>query len=64
MGQAQGKSDTEVRDGMTAGLGIRAGRWATPAEIANAIVFLASDQASYITGTVLEVDGGISKAVM
>ncbi len=64
MGHAQGKSDTEVRDGMTAGLGIRAGRWATPAEIANAIVFLASDQASYITGTVLEVDGGISKAVM
>jgi NAD(P)-dependent dehydrogenase (short-subunit alcohol dehydrogenase family) len=34
------------------------GRWATPREIAAPIVFLLSDAASYVTGTVLFVDGG------
>jgi 3-oxoacyl-[acyl-carrier protein] reductase len=49
---------------MTAATGIRIGRWADTAEIANAVVFLASDLATYMTGSVLEVDGGISKAVL
>ena len=35
-------------------------RWAEPLDIANAHVFLASDEASYITGQVLFVDGGIT----
>jgi len=34
------------------------GRLAQPAEIANAVLFLASDQASFITGTELFADGG------
>jgi NAD(P)-dependent dehydrogenase (short-subunit alcohol dehydrogenase family) len=34
------------------------GRIGEPAEVANAIVFLASDDASFITGAVLPVDGG------
>lgn len=34
------------------------GRWADSEEIARAILFLASDDASYITGTVVRVDGG------
>lgn len=34
------------------------GRLAEPTDIANAATFLASDEASMITGTALEVDGG------
>ena len=36
------------------------GRFATPEEVAEAIVFIASDKASFITGQVLCVDGGKS----
>jgi NAD(P)-dependent dehydrogenase (short-subunit alcohol dehydrogenase family) len=35
------------------------GRIAVPQEIAAAAAFLASDQASFITGTVLPIDGGL-----
>lgn len=34
------------------------GRWSTPEEVAGAVVYLASQAASYVTGTVLYVDGG------
>ena len=34
------------------------GRFATVADVANATLFLASDRASFLTGNVLEVDGG------
>ena len=36
------------------------GRFATPDEIAAAVTFLASDEAGYITGQVLGVDGGLA----
>jgi 3-oxoacyl-[acyl-carrier protein] reductase len=40
--------------------GIIAGRWGTMREVADAVVFLASDRAAYINGAKLAVDGGYS----
>jgi gluconate 5-dehydrogenase len=36
------------------------GRWGNPTEIAGAVVFLASNAASFITGQTLNVDGGLT----
>ncbi|MBR2774040.1 MAG: 3-oxoacyl-[Selenomonadaceae bacterium] len=38
---------------------IPAGRMGTPEDVANAVAFLVSDEAAYITGQVLSVDGGM-----
>ena len=37
------------------------GRFGTPDEIAKAVVFLASDDSSYVAGTELFVDGGFAQ---
>jgi 3-oxoacyl-[acyl-carrier protein] reductase len=47
----------KVLDGMIAATPL--GRMGQPADIANAYIFLASDEASFITGQTLRVDGGI-----
>jgi NAD(P)-dependent dehydrogenase (short-subunit alcohol dehydrogenase family) len=41
--------------------GVPLGRLGTPDEIAKAVVFLASDDASYVTGTEMFVDGGFAQ---
>ena len=40
---------------------IPAGRFGTPDDIANACVFLASDEASYINGQTLNINGGMGR---
>jgi NAD(P)-dependent dehydrogenase (short-subunit alcohol dehydrogenase family) len=46
-------------DGVTAQVPLK--RFGTPDEVASAVLFLASSQASFITGTELYVDGGIAQ---
>ena len=59
---APGFVETQLTDGVGNGLvdAIPARRAGTPEEVASCVRFLASDDASYVTGTTLTVDGGLS----
>ncbi|MHB8917739.1 MAG: SDR family NAD(P)-dependent oxidoreductase [Desulfocucumaceae bacterium] len=35
------------------------GRWGTTRDVASAVIFLASDEADYITGSIIQIDGGL-----
>ena len=37
------------------------GRWGTPTDVARAVLFLASNDAAYMTGAELAVDGGLAQ---
>ncbi|WP_301422208.1 beta-ketoacyl-ACP reductase [Yaniella sp.] len=62
---APGYIDTEMTQELDEDLqkqykqAIPAGRFAAPEEVANVVQWLASDQASYISGAVIPVDGGL-----
>ncbi|MEL7173828.1 MAG: SDR family oxidoreductase, partial [Pseudomonadota bacterium] len=56
-----GKSVDETR--AAAMSAIPAGRYGTPAEFAAVAVFLASQQASYVTGSQIRVDGGAIRSI-
>jgi 3-oxoacyl-[acyl-carrier protein] reductase len=59
---APGLIETEMTEGIPPDLGERipAQRAGRPEEVADAVAFLASERASYITATTLYVDGGLS----
>jgi len=56
--ERKGIGASEVMAQMLAKHRVAAGRFGRPEEIAAAVVFLASEQASWITGATVEVDGG------
>lgn len=60
--RARGLIGDEVYDNVLKN-SVHTGRAGRPEEIANAIVFLCSDEASYITGTTLTPDGGFTLTV-
>lgn len=61
--ERSGGTTDEVMAKMLAKHQVAAGRFGTPEEIAAAVVFLASEQAAWISGATLEVDGGTLRSV-
>ncbi len=59
---ARGLTDDELRERGFVSAPIN--RWGTPEEIAAPVLWLASKEASFITGAVLPVDGGVSASGM
>jgi len=56
-----GKTYEEVIEGWKSQIPLK--RLAQPSEIANLVVFLASERACYMTGAVIQVDGGYTKGL-
>jgi 3-oxoacyl-[acyl-carrier protein] reductase len=57
-----GRSEDEVRAEMQKEIPMK--RFAAPEEIAAGVVFLASEQAAYITGINLSIDGGRTRSLL
>ena len=57
----QGRSVSEVSAESIASIPV--GRYGRPEEYADAVAFLASERASYITGTIMRVDGGLISSI-
>ena len=60
----EGLSEQQIAEKESLAKKIPLERMATPEDIANAIVFIASEKASYITGSTLRIDGGLILAGM
>jgi len=58
---AEGKTSGEIVKSWESQIPLK--RMAEPREIASLVVFLASERASYITGTVIQADGGVVKGL-
>ena len=55
---AEGENAVDVEELAT--LGVPTGQLGYPEDIANGVLYLASDEARYVTGTELVIDGGVS----
>ena len=60
IGKSQGKTREEFLEDYCKRQGILSGRWGSVEEVADAVLFLASERARYINGAKLTVDGGVS----
>jgi NAD(P)-dependent dehydrogenase (short-subunit alcohol dehydrogenase family) len=59
--QSQGITEAEALERNQARIPL--GRFARPEEVAAVALFLASDQASYVTGTIIPMDGGLTPVI-
>ncbi|WP_433258075.1 SDR family NAD(P)-dependent oxidoreductase [Streptosporangium sp. CA-135522] len=61
--QARGGDFQQLMTDLPEQINVTLGRWGTPQEVANLIVFLGSPAASYITGSDYVIDGGLLKTL-
>jgi len=66
LGEARGKKLGISQEEYLAGVakGVPAGRLGSPEELADVIVFLCSERASYVSGATITVDGGLMKGIL
>lgn len=62
LAKERGVSVEEVKEGIRSEIPL--GRYASAEEIADVVTFIASDRASFVTGTSIQVDGGQIKSVL